>query len=274
MAVEGVAAPLPASRLGASLATISEVADHGMHQEARSEWQVRTPSVAIPLAELRAATANFGEGAKVGEGGFASVYCAAHLPSLPGIVEVAIKKLLTAYYLLLTATHCLLLTTSYYLLLLTTRSPSRSSLPTTYYLLRTTYLLLLATYYLLPTTYYLLLTRSPSRSTTSTTPRGAALRAARRRRRSPRCVLPATSPNPQPIRSRSILPTCRGRWPCCSAARTRTCCHCSATASSGRRLALSSRSASVALYRRDSTRPPASTGRACSVWASRRCRPR
>ena len=54
--------------------------------------QVRTPSTVVPLPELRAATNNFGESAKIGMGGFASVYRAAHLPSLPGIAEVAIKK--------------------------------------------------------------------------------------------------------------------------------------------------------------------------------------
>ena len=96
LAVEGVA-PVPGSRLGASLATICEVADHanGGHPETadHASWQVRTPSTVVPLAELRAATANFGESAKVGEGGFASVYRAAHLPSLPGIVDgIAIKK--------------------------------------------------------------------------------------------------------------------------------------------------------------------------------------
>ena len=85
-----------AATVGGGLATISEVADHGTHAHEAAErnatWQGRTPSVAVPLAELRAATANFDEAAKVGEGGFASVYRAAHLPSIPGVQEVAIKK--------------------------------------------------------------------------------------------------------------------------------------------------------------------------------------
>ena len=81
--------------ISGGLATISEVADHTTHAErgwTAHEWQGRTPSVAVPLAELRAATTNFDEAAKVGEGGFASVYRAAHLPSIPGVQDVAIKK--------------------------------------------------------------------------------------------------------------------------------------------------------------------------------------
>lgn len=90
----GVETSVAGSRLGASLATICELADHASpsHDSADHEWQVRTPSVVVPLAELRAATANFDASTKVGEGGFASVYRAAHIPSLPGVADVAIKK--------------------------------------------------------------------------------------------------------------------------------------------------------------------------------------
>ena len=87
--------------MGGGLATISEVADHhaahpSSHpSDAERVWLAlpgRTPSVAVPLAELRAATMNFDEAAKVGEGGFASVYRATHLPSISGVKDVAIKK--------------------------------------------------------------------------------------------------------------------------------------------------------------------------------------
>ena len=91
------------SGMGGGLATISEVADHAPHathpsshpSDAERVWLAlpgRTPSVAVPLAELRAATMNFDEAAKVGEGGFASVYRATHLPSISGVKDVAIKK--------------------------------------------------------------------------------------------------------------------------------------------------------------------------------------
>ena len=80
------------SGVGGVLATISEVADHatspqhengvgggggggsGCAERDGGSSVFVTPSVAVPLAELRAATGNFDEAAKVGDGGFASVY--------------------------------------------------------------------------------------------------------------------------------------------------------------------------------------------------------